>query len=198
MVSKEYDDKVLHEKRCLQLFLVNAGLRPPLNDQICDIRPYTQSIASISSFEEENEGKIDEALVDNLKLQNGITCEPQVDLEGSLTTKVYKTPATEAEKLKKLRANFITLMKRIMTDDDLREDFIDGESPEEVLKKVLRHLAEEPVQFVSGASELTYFRENLAVFLRLGIKSEAVEKASFRAESVDEVVYNLLHFPYDL
>lgn len=167
-------------------------------DQICDIRPYTQSIASISSFEEENEGKIDEALVDNLKLQNGITCEPQVDLEGSLTTKVYKTPATEAEKLKKLRANFITLMKRIMTDDDLREDFIDGESPEEVLKKVLRHLAEEPVQFVSGASELTYFRENLAVFLRLGIKSEAVEKASFRAESVDEVVYNLLHFPYDL
>lgn len=174
-------------------------------DTFSDIDPYEgSSVDDLSSMSGSGANAHPETEED-LKKAHGISRDVGVSLDrasldvvAQYKKQLYKAPGSDAEKLKQLRKGFRELVDRLVTDEDLRDDFVDGETADDVLEKFLRQLGEEPVQFANGSSELNHFRHNLQTFLRLVIKTETLEIANHQAESVDEVVHNLLYFPYDL
>ncbi|KAI1289329.1 Cyclin-K [Halotydeus destructor] len=202
MVSQEYENKVVHEKRCLQRYLAGAGLRESLiNDSLSDIEPYQKSVADLSSLMSEGIVEVDK---DDLPVEQQQPGQSQK--VGSRRTSAARAsqlqphvaPATDKEALAQLRLAFSSLVDLLFTDEDLKEDFINGEKPENLLEKMLRHLGEEPAQFLSGTSELNHFRINLQTFLSKALKPEILEKANQKSTSIDETLYNLLNYPDDL
>ena len=73
----------------------------------------------------------------------------------------------------------------------------ESETPDEVCRKVLINLGEEPLGN-GDPSDLESFRKNITAFLQLMIRADALESAYEDAGSVDEALFNLLQHPDDL
>ena len=205
MTSDGYDNKVEHEKRCLQRCLVDAGRqKAPEEDAMSDIVPYAPSSvgSAISSLDAEPE--VDDELAKTLLQAKGIKRTASLvlsrddDVIEQRKKAVYSTPTSDSERLRILRSNFMKLIDLVVEDEEFRADITDEERPDDVLEKMLRQFCDEPVKFAAGGNELNCFRENLRKFLNTVIRKDTLEKAMHKSESIDEALHNLIVFPYPL
>ena len=205
MTSDGYDNKVVHEKRCLQRFLVDAGVRQTTEeDSMSDIAPYAPSSvgSAISSLDAERE--VDEVLAHDLKVRSGVkrTASLVLNREDDVVEQrkkmMYSSSNSDTERLRLLRENFLKLIDLVIEDEEFRADIKDEVRADDVLEKMLRQFCDEPVKFAAGGNELNNFRENLRKFLKFVIRQDTLEKAMHKSESIDETLYNLIVFPYPL
>lgn len=226
MVSQEYGLKVEHEKRCLQRYLSQAGFRPAnadgelcaillrslldasiytMVDAMSDIEPYQRS--SVGDLSELSDSyKLDTDVLDGeLREENGVTRDLGVllnrtddDVNSQYKRVLYTAPATDGEKLNALHEQFLKIIERLVSDEELLQEIVEGEPADGVMLKFLHQLGEEPAAFANNATELAVFRQNLEKFLRTAVKPSTFERSANNAESIDEILHNLITFPYDL
>ncbi|RWS26455.1 zinc finger protein 82-like isoform X2, partial [Leptotrombidium deliense] len=200
MVSKDYENKLKHERRCLQRYLSDVGFRPlgVEEDTFSDVEPYEASSCDVSTVKSLSE-KLDEETIKMLKEKYGIFKDPKILLRAEDITNFYEkseADISEEENLKKLKKSFENLLL-VLLGDDVYKEVVREDSADAVLNRMLNDLGEAPIA-ANGLSELTCFSQNLQTFLKLSIKEETLEKANHTAQSVEEVIVNLLTFPYEL
>ncbi|RWS09695.1 zinc finger protein 721-like protein [Dinothrombium tinctorium] len=202
MVSKDYDNKHKHETRCLQRYLSDVGTRPPIAfDSESDIEPYKASNCDDLSSLKSSVNNLDEEKIKKLKERYGIDKEVRVSIEpqdlSNYRDQLPMDGESEAVKLDILKELFDNILRMLIKEEDVYEEVTQHDAPEIVLNRMLKHLGEKPVE-ANGLNELTCFSQNLQTFLKLVIKEETLEKANHQAKSIEEVITNLLRFPYEL
>jgi len=132
--------------------------------------------------------------------KHGIEKEIKVNLnrlEDEMNLANLRQDEDDAIKFEELRKKFLQLLNHLITDEEILKEVLNGDTIENVLIRMLTHMGEEP-ESNDQLDELTKFRINIQSFLKLSIQAETLEKAYHKAKSIDEVVRNLLYFPYKM
>lgn len=147
---------------------------------------------------------IPEELINNLKHEFGIQKEVKVILTAfdeeivrSLKNELYSSERDETNQFESLKESFITLVRRLIKDDEVLQGISEEASAETLLSRMLKYLGEEAIE-ANGLNELSCFRQNLQTFLKLTIKDDTLILAYKDAESVDEAIINMLNFECEL
>ncbi|CAG2100049.1 unnamed protein product [Medioppia subpectinata] len=207
LVSDVYESKVRHESKCLNRYLAVIGNSTEEiksnGEQIIKPLSILDNIDLTSLSDSSESSEVPEALIQNLKEEFGIRKDVKVVLNAfdeeivrRLKTDLY-CERDESIQYETLKESFLTLVRRLIKNDEVLREMSQEPNAEIVLSRMLKYLGEQVIDH-NGLNELNCFRQNLQTFLKLTIKDDTLILAYRDAESVDEAIINMLNFECEL